>query len=150
MCYHLSMIVTIDTNVLLAGLISQSGASHQILQLVIKEKITLALSTQVLLEYDDVLKRKEIIKLTNLSHEQIEDVIDLLGLLAQKNNIYYRLRPNLRDENDNLFIECAFASNSEYLLTSNIRDINSGELKGFRFKAITPKDFYQMWRKEYE
>lgn len=144
------MIVTIDTNVLLAGLISQSGASYQILRLIVKEKITLALSTQVLLEYDDVLKRKEILKLTKLKIEQVEDILDLLALLAQKNNIYYRLRPNLRDENDNLFIECAFASNSEYLLTSNIRDINSGELKGFKFESLTPKDFYQMWRKEHE
>ena len=146
------MIVTIDTNVLLAGLISQSGVSYQILRLIVKEKITLALSTQVLLEYDDVLKRKEILKLTKLKIEQVEDILDLLALLAQKNNIYYRLRPNLRDENDNLFIECAFASNSDYLLTSNIRDINSGELKGFKFEALTltPKDFYQIWRKEHE
>jgi len=150
MCYHRVMIVTIDTNVLLAGLISQSGASHQILKLITNEKITLALSTQVLLEYDDVLKREEILKLIRLNQVQVEDVIDLLALLAQKNNIYYRLRPNLRDENDNLFIECAFASNSNYLLTSNIRDFNSGELKGFNFKVLTPKDFYQMWRKEHE
>jgi len=144
------MIVTIDTNVLLAGLISQSGASHQILKLITSETITLALSTQVLIEYDDVLKRDEILKLTRLNQAQVEDIIDLLALLAQKNNIYYRLRPNLRDEKDNLFIECAFASNSNYLLTSNIRDFNSGELKGFKFKVLTPKDFYQMWRKEHE
>jgi putative PIN family toxin of toxin-antitoxin system len=150
MCYHLAMVVTIDTNVLLAGLISQSGASHQILKLITSEKITLALSTQVLLEYDDVLKRKEILKLTRLNQAQVEDVLDLLALLAQQNNIYYRLRPNLRDEKDNLFIECAFASNSNYLLTSNIRDFNSGELKGFKFKVLTPKDFYQLWRKEHE
>ena len=144
------MIVTIDTNVLLAGLISQSGASHQILKLITKEKITLALSTQVLLEYDDVLKRKEILELTQLNQAEVEDVLDLLALLAQQNNIYYRLRPNLRDEKDNLFIECAFASNSNYLLTSNIRDFKSGELKGFKFKVLTPKGFYQMWRKEHE
>ncbi len=144
------MIVTIDTNVLLAALISQSGASHQILKLVTNEKITLALSTQIILEYDDVLKREELLKLTRLNHGQVEDVLDLLTLLAQQNNIYYRLRPNLKDEKDNLFIECAFASNSHYLLTSNSKDFNSGELKGFKFKVLTPKDFYQMWRKEHE
>ncbi|NOR65705.1 MAG: putative toxin-antitoxin system toxin component, PIN family [Candidatus Scalindua sp.] len=144
------MIVTMDTNVLLAALISQSGASHKILNLIINETINLALSTQVLLEYDDVLKREEILKLTRLKAEETEDVLDLLALLAQKQNIYYRLRPNLRDEEDNLFVECAFASNSSYLITSNIRDFNSGELKGFGFKTVTPKDFYQMWRNNYE
>ncbi len=139
-----------DTNVLLAAHISQSGASYKILRLIIDEKISLALSTQILLEYDEVLKREEILKLTRLNIEQVEDVLDLLVLLAQKQKIYYRLRPNLRDENDNLFAECAFASNSNYLITSNIRDFKGGELKGFEFKALTPKDFYQMWRKKHE
>ncbi len=139
-----------DTNVLLAAHISQSGASHKILRLITNEKINLALSTQILLEYDDVLKREEILKLTRLNTEQVEDVLDLLVLLAQKQKIYYRLRPNLRDEDDNLFIECVFASNSHYLITSNIRDFDGGELRDFKFKAVTPKDFYQMWRKNYE
>ena len=85
-----------------------------------------------------------------LNTEQVEDVLDLLVLLAQKQKIYYRLRPNLRDENDNLFVECAFASNSNYLITSNIRDFDGGELRGFKFEVLTPKDFYQMWRKNYE
>ena len=39
----LSMIVTMDTNVLLAALISDSGASHKILRLIIDERINLAL-----------------------------------------------------------------------------------------------------------
>ncbi len=144
------MVVTMDTNVLLAAHISQSGASYKILRLIIDERISLALSTQILLEYDEVLKREEILKLTRLNIEQVEDVLDLLVLLAQKQKIYYRLRPNLRDENDNLFAECAFASNSNYLITSNIRDFKGGELRGFEFKALTPKDFYQMWRKKHE
>ena len=144
------MIVTIDTNTLIAALFSQNGASHQILRLITNEKIKLALSTNVLLEYDDVTKREEILKKSQLSKEQIEDVLDLLALLAHKHEIYFRLRPNLKDENDNLFVECAFASNSEYLITSNIRDFSSGELKGFGFKVLTPKQFYQMWRNNYE
>ena len=139
-----------NTNVLLAAHISQSGASHKVLRLITNEKINLALSTQILLEYDDVLKREEILKLTRLNTEQVEDVLDLLVLLAQKQKIYYRLRPNLRDEDNNLFIGCAFASNSHYLSTSNIRDFYGGELRDFKFKAVTPKDFYQMWRKNYE
>lgn len=144
------MIVTIDTNTLIAALLSKNGASHQILRLITNEKLKLALSTNVLLEYDDVTKREEILKKSKFSKEQIEDVLDLLALLAHKHEIYFRLRPNLTDEKDNLFVECAFASNSEYLVTSNIRDFEKGELKGFGFTIVTPKQFYQMWRKNYE
>ena len=144
------MIITIDTNILIAALLSKNGASHQILRLIISEKIRLALSTNVLLEYDDVTKREEILKKSKFTKEQIEDLLDLLALLAHKHEIYFRLRPNLSDEGDNLFVECAFASGSEYLVTSNTRDFRSGELKGFGFKVLTPKQFYQMWRNNYE
>lgn len=140
------MIITLDTNVVLAALLSQKGASHFILRLVIEEKLNLALTTAVALEYDDVLKRKEILENLSLSASHVEDVIDLLVLLADKHSVYYRLRPNLPDENDNLFVECAFASNSQYLVTSNIKDFKRGELKSHPFKVITPGDFYRLWR----
>jgi putative PIN family toxin of toxin-antitoxin system len=140
------MIVTLDTNVLVAALLSQAGASHLILNLIIQERLKIALSNPVVLEYDDVLKRKELLDKFNISNSQVEDVIDLLVLLADKYTIYFRLRPNLFDENDNLFVECAFTSNSQYLITSNIKDFNRAELESFPFKVITPGDFYYLWR----
>lgn len=144
------MIITLDTNVLLASLLSKVGASHHVLNLIIEDKINLALSTSVVLEYDDVLKRKEILEKLGLSREQVEDVLDLLVLLADKCSIYYRLRPNLLDENNNLFVECAFTSNSQYLITSNIKDFKNSELKSHPFKVMTPGDFYSLWRCENE
>lgn len=144
------MIITLDTNVLLAALLSQAGASHRILRLIIEEKLNIALSTPVILEYDDVLQRKEILEQLKISSNQVEDILDLLVLLADKYSIYYRLRPNLLDENDNLFVECAFASNSHYLITSNIKDFTRGELKNHPFQVVTPGDFYYFWRCTYE
>ena len=140
------MIITIDTNVVLAGLLSQNGASHQILKLVTEEKLQLALTTPIVFEYDDVLNRPEIMKMHGLVADQIKDVIDLLVLLADKYSVFYRLRPNLIDENDNLFIECAFTSNSNYLITSNIKDFTQNELKHNPFVVVTPREFYQQWR----
>ena len=140
------MIVTLDTNALLAGLLCQSGASHLILRLILDEKMKLAVSTPVLFEYEAVLKRKKILKKINLSSDQVEDILDLFVLLADKQSIYYRLRPNLLDENDNLFVECAFTSNSRYLITSNIKDFHFGRLKSHPFKVLTPGDFYYLWR----
>ena len=135
---------------LLAALLSQAGASHRILRLIIEEKLNIALSTPVILEYDDVLKRKKILEQLKISSNQVEDILDLLVLLADKYSIYYRLRPNLLDENDNLFVECAFASNSHYLITSNIKDFTRGELKNHSFQVVTPGDFYYFWRCTYE
>jgi len=144
------MIITLDTNVLFAALNSKAGASFQILKLIIDEKLELALSTQIYFEYYEVLTRKDHLKLFNLSVNQVEDVLDLIALIAQEQNIWYLLRPNLSDEDDNIFIECAFASNSEYLITSNVKDFRRSQLKGFKFKIVTPAQFYKIWSAQNE
>ena len=48
-----------DTNVLFSGLYSSSGASHQLLRLIDNGKITPVISTILLFEYEDILKRKQ-------------------------------------------------------------------------------------------
>lgn len=144
--YHINMIITIDTNVIFSALYSNLGASHAILRLVLDEKVQIALSPQVYFEYYDVLTREHNLTQFNLSVREVENVLDLLALLAKKHNIYFLLRPNLLDESDNMIFECAFVSNSEYLVTSNVRDFRRSELKGFLFKILTPKDFYKIWK----
>ncbi len=140
------MIITVDANVVFSALYSSKGASHYILRLVLDEKVRLALSPQLYFEYYDVLTRKENLSELNISAAEIEDVLDLLALLAQKHMIYFLLRPNLTDESDNMVCECAFASGSEYLITSNIKDFRGGELKDLSFRVVTPEDFCVMWR----
>jgi putative PIN family toxin of toxin-antitoxin system len=144
------MIITADTNVIFSALYSSSGASHYILRLILEEKVKLALSPQIYFEYYDVLTRKENLAKLNISAAETEDILDLLAILAKKHSIYFLLRPNLTDESDNMICECAFASNSEYLITSNIRDFRGGELKGFGFEVVTPRDFCIMWKSENE
>jgi len=118
--------------------------------LIISEKLQLVVSMNTYLEYWDVLTRKHSLEQIGLEPKGIEDVLDLLALLARKQNIYYLLRPNLSDEKDNMFVECAFASRSEYLITSNIRDFIGGELENMTFKVVTPGDFVKLWRKRNE
>lgn len=60
------------------------------------------------------MSREENREILNISIKDVENFLDLLALLAQKHSIYYLLRPNLPDENDNIFVECAFASDSDY------------------------------------
>ncbi|MCD6535354.1 MAG: putative toxin-antitoxin system toxin component, PIN family [Deltaproteobacteria bacterium] len=144
------MIITLDTNTLLAALLSQSGASHLIFRLIVEERLKMAISTPILFEYEAVLKRDHILARINITTNQVEDILDLLTLLADKRSIYYRLRPNLLDENDNIFVECAFTSNSQYLITSNIKDFNCGILKSHPFTVVTPGDFYYLWRCNHE
>ncbi|MCT8335857.1 putative toxin-antitoxin system toxin component, PIN family [Leptospira sp. 85282-16] len=127
------------------------GASHFILKLVENRRIELALSTPVFTEYSDVLLRDKSLSDLALSKKDINLVLDFLAFVATPFSINYLLRPNLSDENDNLFVELAFASNSRYLITSNIKDFKlKNELKFDSFKVITPTDFAKYWRLNYE
>ncbi|TGM62903.1 putative toxin-antitoxin system toxin component, PIN family [Leptospira levettii] len=145
------MRVTIDTNVIYRAIRDSRGASHFILNLVENRKIELALSTPVFVEYSDVLLRDKSILDLALSKKEINLVLDFLAFVATPFSINYLLRPNLGDENDNLFVELAFASNSRYLITSNIKDFNENkDLKFDSFKVITPTDFAKFWRLNYE
>ncbi len=109
-----------------------------------------AITVSVYFEYFDVLTRPVNLKELNLSVEEIENVLDLISLLATKHKVYYLLRPNMIDEKDNIFMECAFVSESDYLVSSNIKDFRNSKLKGFLFQPVTPGDFLRIWREKNE
>src|SRR5688572_26711732 len=123
------MIVTMDTNVLVQALSNNKGASYFILNLIYEEKIKLGLSIPVFYEYEDVLNRANIMKLTGLKQNEISDVLTLIFHFAEKHKIFFLFRPNLKDEKDKIFIELAVKSSSKYLITSNIKDFKNNELK---------------------
>jgi predicted nucleic acid-binding protein len=57
------------------------------------------------------------------------------------------MRPNLRDEADNIFVELAFGSGSEYLITKNIRDFTvDTDLNLGQLTIVTPAEFMKEWR----
>lgn len=78
---------------------------------------------------------------------QGEDALGYLRYLtsiAHLQDIYYLWRPFLRDPGDDMVLECAVASGSQYLVTHNVRDfLRSTELGVI---AITPADFLALLR----
>lgn len=97
-----------------------------------------------------MLLREKSLKDLELSKKDIKDFLDYICNVASPFSISFSMRPNLGDEADNIFIELAFASNSNFLITSNIRDYTIGNNLLFdSFKVITPTDFARMWRKFY-
>ena len=145
------MVTVIDTNVIFQGLDSSKGASYFILELLKDRKINLALSYQVITEYEEVLKRKTTLERLRLDTNDIDDILAYLAYISFPYEPTYVLRPNLRDEKDNIFIELAFVSNAEYLITSNIKDFTkNNELKFDNFTVITPGEFVVQWRTKNE
>lgn len=117
-----------DTNVLFAGLYSASGASYQILQLIEIGRITPIISTTLLFEYEDVLKRKQ--KELCLSDNQINAVLDNICALSEFQKIYFLWRPYLKDPKDDHVLEVAVASKAKIIVTHNIRDFKGVDTFG--------------------
>lgn len=142
--------ITLDTNIIFQALYSSAGASHAILQMIRTGEIQLAVSVPVFEEYRDVLSRPSTTKKTGNSREEMEKVLDFIALVGIATPIDYLWRPNLRDEADNMFVELAFASGSEYLITQNVRDYTiDNELILDAFTVITPSEFLKTWSRRH-
>ncbi|EKR89665.1 putative toxin-antitoxin system, toxin component, PIN family [Leptospira santarosai str. CBC379] len=74
-----------------------------------------------------------------------------IAYVGYPQTIYFAFRPNLRDEDDNHFVELAIASNADFLITSNMKDfLNENELEFQDLRVITPSNFMNYWRENYE
>jgi predicted nucleic acid-binding protein len=94
----------------------------------------------LVLEYEDVLKR--FTKETRLSINDINLFIDALINISERHKLFYLWRPCLNDPGDEMVLELAVNANVDYIITHNIRDFN--QVKGFKFRAITPRDFLSL------
>lgn len=124
-----------DTNVLFAALYSKNGASFKVLKQIREGHHKLTLSTPLLFEYEDVLKRNQ--ELLNLSSSEIEVILDNICGFSQHQRVYFLWRPYLPDPKDDLVLELAVASNVPTIVTHNIKDFVGVEK--FGVEAITPK-----------
>ncbi|MBE9562428.1 MAG: putative toxin-antitoxin system toxin component, PIN family [Proteobacteria bacterium] len=138
------MVITIDTNVLYQALSSNLGASFRILQLIRKGNFKLAISQSVFSEYVDVLTRPTSLNYFELKQSDVENILRYIAYISEKYDPKFLFRPNLKDENDNMFVELAIVSQSRFLITNNIKDFISGELIFDNFELVTPSEF--LWR----
>ncbi|WP_297440098.1 putative toxin-antitoxin system toxin component, PIN family [Sulfurimonas sp.] len=134
------MKIVIDTSVWISALIIKESQVREILRLVFIGKLHPQMGEALYREYESVMKRKKIQKLTVLSHCEQEELFCAFLNNCQWNGMYYSWRPNLKDEDDNFLVELAVASNAKVILTYNEKDFKESELL-FNHKVITPENF---------
>lgn len=125
--------VILDTNVLYAGLYSSKGASFKVLQALEEGRLKMVLSTTLLFEYEDILKRNQVD--LGLSDQEIEKVLDYFCMKSEHQKIYFLWRPRLSDPKDDHLL--AIASGAKLIVTHNTKDFKGVEEFGIR--SITPK-----------
>ena len=131
--------IVLDTNVLYAGLYSASGKSYQLLKAIAEGRVRIALSTPLLFEYEDVLKRNHAV--LSLSDAQVEVVLDNLCALADFQAVYFLWRPCLPDANDDMVLELAVAAQVQHIVTFNAKDFRPAIR--FGIEVVTPKNMLE-------
>ncbi len=129
------MRVVMDTNVLVAALRSDQGASFQLLSLVgVTDKFQICLSVPLVLEYEDVLGRGGMVP--NAGARDVEDLIDYLCSVASTHGVFFLWRPVLRDPKAEMVLELAVGGGCDAIVTFNRRDFAGAE--GFDIQILSP------------
>ena len=133
------MNVVLDTNVLVAGLLSPFGPCGEIVRMVSSGELTLALDARILTEYQDVLARPKF----HFDHDKITVLLDFIehcGLIVAASP----LTQPLPDADDEPFLEVAIAAQAVCLITGNQVHFPSGSCQGM--VVLSPSDFLAFYR----
>jgi len=118
--------VVIDTDVMVAALESSTGASRQVLLRALNGEMHLLLSTTLMLEYEAVLTRSEVLRRSGLSSVDVMTVLDELARICTPVAFDYRWRPVAGDEDDDFVIETAINGTADVITSFNARDMERG------------------------
>lgn len=101
------------------------------------------MGTALLQEYEDVLVRPDIFRRSRLNAGEREALLDIFLARCEWVRIYFGWRPNLRDEGDNHLIELAVAGSAQWLITRNLRDFETMELRFPQVQVASPEHFLE-------
>lgn len=94
-------------------------------------------SVPLFVEYEAVAKREGVVN--SLSEVEIDIVLDFFLSKSSIREIFYLWRPILKDPKDDLVLEVAVESQSEFIITFNKKDFRG--IDRFGIKAVTPQEF---------
>ena len=89
------------------------------------------------LEYEAIGKRMADGSL--FTEADVDAVVSYLCSVGKRRGIRWRLRPAVADPGDEMVLESAVATRSEWIVTHNVRDLSAGAAR-HGIETITPQD----------
>jgi len=127
------MIIVLDSNILLTS-IGKNSRYRPIWTAFIDEKYELAISNEIIFEYEEILQRRASNKVADTVMELFVEAINVIN-----QNVYYSWNLINNDPDDNKFFDVAVASNADYLVT-NDSHFNMVKILGFPSVQIISGD----------
>ena len=131
------VLIVLDTNVFVGACLG-TGASCRLVEACLAQRFRPLMGAALLAEYEDVLGRSPLFAKSRLSPAERSELLDIFLATCRWTRIYFGWRPNLRDEGDNHLIELALAGGASHIVTHNLRDLKSMELRFPGLAVVTP------------
>lgn len=129
--------IVIDTSVMVSALKSNRGAAFRILSLITSGKFEFHLSVPLIFEYEASLKK--VVLSPTWTHEEIDELLDIICLFGIKHDIWYLWRPLSKDAGDDFVAELAVTAGVDAIVTHNVKDFQA--MPTFGIKVLRPKEF---------
>lgn len=133
------MKIVLDSNVLVAGLLTPFGPCGEIVRMVSSGELSLALDARILTEYREVLARPKF-KFDQDKVAALLDLIDYRGLIVAAS----LLPQPLPDPDDEPFLEVAIAARVACLVTGNCVHFPAELCRGTTI--LSPSEFLAFYR----
>ncbi len=133
------IVVVLETNVLVSGLLNPNGSPGKILDLIIGNHIQVAYDDRILGEYEEVLSRPEL----HIRLSQAFAVIGHIELSGKYVTAELLSTEGYPDPDDIMFAEVLIASNANVLVTGNLRHYNP--LVQRKMSVISPVQFLEKY-----
>lgn len=133
------MKIVLDTNVLVAGLLSPFGPCGEIVRMVSSGELTLALDARILTEYQDVLARPKF----RFDQDKVANILDLIehrGVIVAASP----LTQPLPDPDDEPFLEVAITARVACLITGNHVHFSAESCQ--EATVLSPSEFLVFYR----
>jgi putative PIN family toxin of toxin-antitoxin system len=131
------MLIVLDTNVLVSGLLKANSKPAKVLDLVIAGKIQVAVDQRILNEYRQVLARPKL-KIAATNAQAVLVYISIVGLsvIAPPLNLRDVI---IQDLMDLPFAEVAVVAKAQAVVTGNVKHFLF--LRGLDIEVLTPHEF---------
>lgn len=130
------MRLVLDTDVVVAALRSDQGASRQLLLAALDRRVVVVASVPLMLEYEAVLTRPEQLDQILVTAEEINMVLDALAAVVEPVPLRFLWRPQLKDPADEMVLETAVNGRAD-LVTFNMRHLGAAA-RAFGIRAVLP------------
>ncbi len=129
------MKLVLDTNVLLVS-ISPRSELHWVFQSFISEEFTICVTTDVLIEYEEIIGQ-------HMGHQVADTILQIIENAANVELVtkYFKWNLIVEDPDDNKFVDCAIAGNAKFIIT---HDRHFNVLKKIEFPKVEVINVHQL------